>query len=125
MRAQPRPARAGTTEDLLTTASLCLLGGPLLAAMLVWSAGQVAGQLAHGRWPPVALADAAGIAASLPSNFANPADSWPPSVQSQLAGPALFYAVLVLMAVIVAAALAGAALLFSRVGRGPDPAVER
>jgi type IV secretion system protein VirD4 len=125
MRSQPRPARAGTTEDLLTAAALCLFGALLLAGALVWSAGQVAGQLAHGRWPSVALADAAGIAASLPSNLANPAASWPASVQNQLAGSALFYAVLILMVVTVAVALAGAALVFSRVGRGPDPAVER
>jgi hypothetical protein len=125
MRSQPRPARAGTTEDLLTAAALSLFGALLVAAVLVWSAGQVAGQLAHGRWPSVALADAAGIAASLPSNLADPAASWPPSVQSQLAGSALFYAVLLLMVVTVAAALAGTALVFSRVGRGQDPAVER
>jgi type IV secretion system protein VirD4 len=125
MRSQPRPARAGTTEDLLTAAALSLFGALLVSAVLVWSAGQVAGQLAHGRWPSVALADAAGIAASLPSNLADPAASWPASVQNELAGSALFYAVLLLMVVTVAAVLAGAALVFSRVGRGQDPAVER
>ena len=114
MRAHPRPGRAGTTEDLLTSAVLCLLGAVLLAGLIVWSAGQLAGRLSHGRWPAVPLAEAGAVALALPGHLTDPAASWPESVRAQLAGPVLFYAVLLVMASALLAAVIAVVVLGCR-----------
>jgi type IV secretion system protein VirD4 len=125
MRAQPRPARAGTSEDLLTAAALCLLGALFLVGALVWSSGQLAGRLVHGRWPAVSLSEVAGIAVALPQNLADPAAAWPSPVRGQLAGAGLFYAVLVATMILLVAVLAGAVLVLREARRGTDAAADR
>jgi type IV secretion system protein VirD4 len=125
MRAQPRPALAGTTEDLLTAVALCLLGALLLAAALVWSSGQLAGRLVHGRWPDVSLSEAGGIAVALPQNLADPAAAWPSSARDQLAGAGLFYAVLLVTMILLVGVIAGAVLILGETRRSKDPAADR
>jgi type IV secretion system protein VirD4 len=125
MRAQPRPARAGTSEDLLTAAALCLLGALLLVGALVWSSGQLAGRLAHGRWPEVSLSEAGRLAVALPQNLADPAAAWPSPVRDQLAGAGLFYAVLLVTMILLVGIFAGAVLILGEARRGTDPAADR
>lgn len=120
MRAHPRPARAGTTEDLLTAAVLCLVGAVLLAGLIVWSAGQLAGRLSHGRWPHVRFAEAGSIALALPGHLTDPAASWPEQARDQLGGPVTFYAVLVALVSMLVAALIAVVLAVGRMRRGPD-----
>jgi type IV secretion system protein VirD4 len=119
MRAHPRPGRAGTTEDLLTSAVLCLLGAVLLAGVIVWSAGQLAGRLSHGHWPAVPLPEAGSIAVALPGHLGDPAASWPEPARSQLAGPVMFYVVLVVLTSALLAAVIAAVLVVGRARRGP------
>ncbi len=119
MRAHPRPGRPGTTEDLLTSAVLCLLGAVLLAGVFVWSAGQLAGRLSHGRWPDVPLAEAGAVALALPGHLTDPAASWPESARGQLAGPVMFHAVLVVLASALLAAVIAVVLFGRRFRRGP------
>jgi type IV secretion system protein VirD4 len=107
------------------TVTGCLLGAALLAGLLIWSAGQLAGRLAHGRWPQVAMAEAGGIAVALPAQLADPSSAWRPSARGELAGPVLFYCVLTLLLIAVAVGMAGAALLFRRLQRRPDARAER
>ena len=127
MRAHSRPGRAGTTEDLLTAAILCLLGTVLLAGVLVWSAGQLAGRLSRGRWPDVPLGDAGSVVLALPGHVTDPAASWPESARSQLAGPVTFYVVLVVLASTLLAAVIAAIVVVrsARVGHGLDRDRER
>lgn len=125
MRPQPRPGRSGTTEDLLTAAAGCLLGAVLLAGLLVWGAGQLAGRLAHGRWPQVSVAEAGAIALALPAHLADPASSWASPARAQLAGPLLYYCLLAAMVALVVSGLVGAIALLGRFRRGPDVRAER
>jgi len=125
MRPHPRPSRAGTTEDLVTAAAACLLGAVLLAGLLVWTAGQLAGRLTHGRWPQVPFAEAGSVALALPGHLADPASSWPEPLRDQLAGPVGFYVVLAVLVIVVLASLIGAAVIVARLRRQPDARAER
>jgi type IV secretion system protein VirD4 len=118
MRTHARPGTQ-TTEDLATAAALCLVGAVLAAGALVWSAGQVAGRLTHGRWPEVRLADAGSVVLALPRHLTDPAASWPESARAELARPVTFYVVLVVLVSALMAAVSAAVVVVNRVRQPP------
>lgn len=107
----PRPPLLrGDPEDLLTG---WLLAATVLVAangIALWTAGQVAGLLANGRWPHTPPTAALGIAARVPAHFAEPAQAWPAADRDQIPGPLLLYGVLIAL---VAATLTVALLAVS------------
>lgn len=120
MRARPTPSGPGTTDDLFTLVIATLIGAVLFISMLVWSAGEVAGLIAHGRWPAVPVRAAAGITAALPAHLSDPALSWPPANRDQLAGPVLFYSVLVVLMLLLALVVVAVTIAVGRLRKRPD-----
>ncbi|MDQ6946720.1 MAG: hypothetical protein M3256_10735, partial [Actinomycetota bacterium] len=59
-RSEPR---RWTPADTVTVTVAAAAGG---AGLITWCAGQLAGRVASGRWPPVPLTAVAGIVARLP-----------------------------------------------------------
>jgi type IV secretion system protein VirD4 len=88
----------GALEGMVMTA-----GGVLIVvAAWVWGAGQVAGRLDTGRWPPVPLSSSGSVLARLPHHWSDPRVAWPVTARAELPGPGLLYAcALVLLALTV------------------------
>ena len=91
------PGAVGPAELLVAGgfAAACGVGAAL------WATGQVAGLIAGGRWPPVGLADMAGVLVRLPGSVGNPARAWPAGAQGLLPGAVGFYAVLLALGALV------------------------
>ncbi|MGH9057688.1 MAG: type IV secretory system conjugative DNA transfer family protein [Acidimicrobiales bacterium] len=68
--------------------ALLLVAGLAFAATgaWVWTAGEVAGWVTHGRWPAVPVAAAATIVLRLPAHLGDPRVAWPASARSSLPG---------------------------------------
>jgi type IV secretion system protein VirD4 len=90
-----------STEELLMTWALGAVALIGAFGVLLWAAGQVAGLLTHGHWPGVRLRAALGVAVHLPADLDEPAAAWPPEVREQLAGPVVFYFVLLAFLVVI------------------------
>jgi type IV secretion system protein VirD4 len=83
-------------------------GGALIAlAVWVWAAGQVAGRMDSGRWPPVPLKSTGSVLARLPHHWSDPRVAWPAPARPDLPGPGLLYtcALVLIGPVIVPAAV--------------------
>ena len=95
------PGAVGPAELLVAGgfAAACGVGAAL------WATGQVAGLIAGGRWPPVGLADMAGVLVRLPGSVGNPARAWPAGARDLLPGAVGFYAVLLVLGALVLALL--------------------
>lgn len=79
------------------------------AVMAVWAAGELAGRLVGGRWPPVPLSDAPAIAWRLPHHLGHADMAWPSRFRPWLTGSDH-----VLVAVLVAAVVVtGASVLIT------------
>jgi hypothetical protein len=79
-----------TNDTLLLVA----IGVVVVVSGLVWLTGQVAGLLASGAWPDVAVAELPGILARLRDHPGDPAAAWPAGVRPLLPGPVGMYATL-------------------------------
>jgi hypothetical protein len=86
--AQLQHQQANDPLLLVAIATIVVLCG------LVWLVGQVAGLLASGIWPDVALAELPGILARLRDHAGDPAAAWPAGVRDLLPGPIGMYATL-------------------------------
>jgi len=86
--AQLQHQQANDPLLLVAIATIVVLCG------LVWLTGQLAGLLASGIWPDVALAELPGILARLREHAGDPAAAWPTDVRDGLPGPLGMYATL-------------------------------
>jgi hypothetical protein len=86
--AQLQHQQANDTLLLFTIAVVVAVGG------LVWLVGQLAGLLASGTWPDVALSELPGILARLRDHPGDPAAAWPAGARDGLPGPLGMYATL-------------------------------
>ena len=80
-------------DDLLLYAVAAFAALVTATALGVWAAGQLAGLLTTGHWPPVAPGQAVGILLALPGHLADPRAAWPTAAQHELPGPFAFYGV--------------------------------
>jgi type IV secretion system protein VirD4 len=100
-------------EAMVTTAGVVLMA----AAAWVWSAGQVAGRMAAGRWPPVPAIATVSVLARLPGHWSNPRLAWPAAARSDLPGPGVLY----LCAFALLVPPVGAAIVWRRTRPGGGP----
>jgi hypothetical protein len=70
------------------------IGTVVVVGGLVWLTGQLAGLLASGTWPHVAVAELPGILVRLREHAGDPATAWPAGVRGRLPGPLGMYATL-------------------------------
>jgi type IV secretion system protein VirD4 len=100
---RPLPAgRSDAAEPLLMATG----AGLLVLVAWVWAAGQVAGRIHAGRWPPVPLSSAGSVLAGLPHHWGDPRLAWPAPARPDLPGPGLLYGcALLLLAGFIAPAL--------------------
>jgi type IV secretory pathway TraG/TraD family ATPase VirD4 len=113
-RSGPTPG-GDAVEAMVMTAGVVLIG---LTAW-VWAAGQVAGRIAAGRWPPVPLVSTASVLARLPGHWTDPRLAWPAAARSDLPGAGLLY----VCAFALLALPVGAAIMWrsARPGTGRRP----
>jgi len=97
--ATSRPA--GSPSD---TPLLLLVGGLAGAGASVWLAASLGGLLAHCRWPQLGLSDAARAIPLLAQHPGQVDSAFPPALRPGLPGAVVFYAVLVVWLVLLAAA---------------------
>jgi type IV secretion system protein VirD4 len=104
-------------EERLTELGVGLVAALVAVGALVWGAGELAGHLAHGAWPPLHLADAPAMAVALVRHPGDPAAGWPPTAR-RLAPPAwLDWGMLL---VLMTGTLAGGLILLARLLRPQD-----
>jgi len=90
------------------------------AGLITWAAGQLAGWLTSGRWPPVPPDAVAGIVVRIPAHLGNLAAAWPVPARSQLPGEVLMVAVFGLL-LAASGALCVATVFIVRVARSRPP----
>jgi type IV secretory pathway TraG/TraD family ATPase VirD4 len=109
---------ATSFEERIAELAVSLLAALFAAAVLLWAAGELAGLLSHGHWPPIGIGDAPSVAAGVLGHPADPAAGWPASAR-RVAPPAWLY--YCLLGVLVLAMMAGGvAFAVHVVGRSPD-----
>ena len=89
-------------EQVLTVAA----GVAAVACVLVWAAGQLAGRIWAGQWPPGSLLDSPLIVMRLIAHPEDPGGAWPDSVARLIPGPAAYYGTLAFLT-LTAAIIAG------------------
>ena len=87
MRRPVAAGGAGGPEAMVMTAGAALI----VLAGWVWGAGQVAGRIETGRWPPVPLSSTGSVLARLPHHWSDPRLAWPVPARPDLPGPGLLY----------------------------------
>jgi type IV secretory pathway TraG/TraD family ATPase VirD4 len=117
MRAEHTTAHPRLLDSPLdyTVAAVVLLAGIITAG--TWAAGQLAGLLFRGAWPPVSLGQGLSAAAGLPHHWADPRQAWPATARPDLPG-APGYAVAGVLVLLLSAAGAWA-LIRWLVSRSP------
>jgi type IV secretion system protein VirD4 len=109
---------ATSFEERTAEVAVGLLAALLAAAVLLWAAGELAGLLSHGAWPPIGIGDAPGVAAAVLQHPADPAAGWPADAR-RLAPPTWLY--YCLLGVLVLAIVATAVVVAVHVaGRSPE-----
>lgn len=98
------PGGSGLVPSAATGAGVLALAASVSA--LVWAAGELAGRLVEGRWPPVPPEDAPVIAWRVPQHLGQLSAAWPARFRPWLDGSSS----------LLAAVLAGAVLLLGAVG---------
>ena len=83
------------------TLAFILLGGALGLGVVLWTVGQVAGRLFGGAWPKVSSGEMGGVLREFPKHFSDPERAWPKSARALLPGPVGFYAVALLLIVVL------------------------
>jgi type IV secretion system protein VirD4 len=86
-------------EKLAFIAVLAVLG----LGVLLWGTGEVSGFLATGRRPGTTFSQMGEVVLRLFEDLDNPRRAWPRPLRSHIAGPVLFYAVLVILSAVAAA----------------------
>jgi type IV secretion system protein VirD4 len=116
--------RPGPDSDPFRAAAVGVAASLGVVAATVWAAGQVAGRLASGHWPPVAPTEALGILIRLRGTLTEPAHAWPTDAQPLLPDTTGLYATFAgLVALTAVAAYSAATLRPRRRPRdGPQPA---
>ncbi len=71
-------------------------------ALTVWAAGELAGLVTHGRWPPTGPAGAGRILVMLLAHPARPGLAWPPAARTAIPNAYIYYPVLAATAVLAA-----------------------
>jgi type IV secretory pathway TraG/TraD family ATPase VirD4 len=103
--------------ERVTEIAIGFLMALFAAGAVVWVAGEVAGFLSHGAWPPMGLADAPGVAGSLVQHPGDPAAGWPAAARPVAPPTWLFYLLLVALIVLISGiGLAVATWLLGRCG---------
>lgn len=102
------------------TVTVAVAGAVAGTGLITWAAGQLAGWLTSGRWPPMPPGAVAGIVARIPAHLGNLAAAWPVPARSQLPGEVLMVAVFALL--LAASGALGVATVFTvRVARTRCP----
>src|SRR5579871_4472587 len=115
----PSPARhlVHDGKDMVIVLGLGLL---LVASFGTWSWGEMAGLIAHGALPRVAVSQSLPIALHLPGHLGDPRAAWPPAASASLPGPAGFYVAGTLVLVTAACLSFAAARAWVRIKRRDD-----
>lgn len=90
-RQGPRRPREEGWESPALIALLAILG----FGVIIWVTGEASGLVATGERPRTSFSQMGEVLAGLFEHADDPRQAWPPSVRSQMAGPVLFYVVLV------------------------------
>lgn len=85
----------GPIETMLVT----IVGVFLVLGLLSYLAGQLTGLLFHATWPDAGFGQFPSIAARIVGHPGDPAAAWPKEARSDVAGPFVYYIVLILMLV--------------------------
>ena len=83
------------------TLVMCLLSGALAVAAGLWAIGQVAGRLFGGAWPDVHFGDMADVLFAFPKHLSDPQLAWPTPARTLLPGPVGFYAIALLLVMVL------------------------
>jgi type IV secretory pathway TraG/TraD family ATPase VirD4 len=104
-------------KDMVITIGLALSA---LAGIGTWLWGELAGLLAHGALPRVAVSQSLSIALRLPGHLRDPRAAWPPEVAVSLPTSPLFYGTAGLLLVFVAGLFVAASRVWVRFKRRDD-----
>jgi type IV secretion system protein VirD4 len=112
--------RGQRATGISDAAMLALIGGAGALAAAVWLWGGLAGLMFGAGWPHVGAGQLPAVMVRLPARLAHPATAWPRAARAHLPDAEGFYAALTMLAVVVAAVIAGAsrAGLLAWLGRG-------
>jgi len=89
------PDGAASEGHPLETLALRLLGGLVAVGVLLWLAGELAGRVFGGAWPPVHASEMGSVVLRFPHHLGDPAAAWPAHTRELIPGPAAFYATLI------------------------------
>ena len=104
-------------KDMVIMLGLALFA---TAGVGTWLWGEAAGLLTHGALPRVAVTQSITIALNLPGHLGDPREAWPSATASSLPGAPLFYLAGVLLLVLGAGSVVGAARVWMRFKRRDD-----
>ena len=114
-RAAPHSPGMSPGETLL----MWLLGGALAVAAGLWVIGQVAGRLFGGAWPDVHFGDMADVLFAFPKHLSDPELAWPKPARALLPGPVGFYAIGLLLMMVLGTLAVFAVKLWRSTGPSP------
>jgi type IV secretory pathway TraG/TraD family ATPase VirD4 len=109
---------ASNFEERIAELAVGALAALFAVAVMLWAAGELAGLLSHGSWPPIGIGEAPSVAAGLLSHPADPTAGWPAGARRAAPPAWLYYG---LLAVLVLALMAGGmAFAVHAFGRSPE-----
>jgi len=117
MSSQTAPHSPGMSPG--ETLLMWLLGGALAVAAGLWAIGQVAGRLFGGAWPDVHFGDMADVLFAFPKHLSDPQLAWPEPARALLPGPVGFYAIGLLLLMVVGTVAVFAVKLWRSAGPSP------
>jgi type IV secretion system protein VirD4 len=117
MRGDPEDSRGSGLAVGIVLGVVVAFGG------LLWCATGIAALVSGLGWPALTASQVASALAKLPAHLADPRLAWPRAVRPRIAGPAAFYAAVVLIVALGAAVVA--ALVRLRVAQAIGGAADR
>ena len=105
-------------EERIAELALGVLAALGAASLLVWAAGELAGLLSHGAWPPIGIGDAPSVAAGLLQHPADPTAGWPANARRAAPPAWLFYGLLGVL--VLAITTSGTLVVIHVFGRSPE-----
>lgn len=107
-RQGPRRPREEGWESPALIALLAILG----FGLIIWVAGEASGFVATGERPRTSFSQMGRVLVELFEHADDPRRAWPPSARSEMAGPVLFYVVLVALLLLAGSVIAVLKRLF-------------